>query len=207
MKKEKRAFGKLLMVLAIIFFYMPIVYMVVYSFNDGKSLTAFSGFSLRWYRHMLESRDMMTALYTTFGIAVAATLISTVIGTISAIGLSKSGKIVRKVMDQVNNFPMMNPEIVTAIGFIRCLSRFRWKRDMSPCCLHTLRFVFLMSCFRLCRKFVRWTRTLPTRQWIWARLHGRRLRRSLFRRLRLGLFPARSLRLRCRLTILSFRTL
>ena len=52
------------MVLAIAFFYLPILYMIVFSFNDGKSLTVFSGFSLRWYRHMLESGDMMEALYT-----------------------------------------------------------------------------------------------------------------------------------------------
>ena len=59
MKKNKHIFGKILMVLMIIFFYLPIVYMVIFSFNDGKSLTSFSGFSLRWYRHMLDSHDMM----------------------------------------------------------------------------------------------------------------------------------------------------
>lgn len=60
MKKKNRIFGKVLMVLMIAFFYVPILYMIVFSFNDGKSLTSFSGFSLRWYRHMLESQDMMT---------------------------------------------------------------------------------------------------------------------------------------------------
>ena len=69
MKKDKRMFGKILMILLIIFFYAPIVYMIVFSFNEGKSLTHFSGFSLKWYQHMLESRDMMEALYTTFSIA------------------------------------------------------------------------------------------------------------------------------------------
>ena len=100
------------------FFYLPILYMIIFSFNDGKSLTSFTGFSLRWYRHMLESHDMMEALYTTFSVALLATVISTVAGTIAAIGLSKSKKIVRNLMEQVNNLPMMNPEIVTAIGFM-----------------------------------------------------------------------------------------
>ena len=50
MKKKNRIFGKVLMVLMIAFFYVPILYMIVFSFNDGKSLTSFSGFSLRWYR-------------------------------------------------------------------------------------------------------------------------------------------------------------
>lgn len=125
MKKEKRTFGKVLMTLAIIFFYVPIVYMIVFSFNEGKSLTSFTGFSMRWYQHMLESRDMMEALYTTFSVAVIATLISTVVGTISAIGLSKSKKIIRRIMDQVNDLPMMNPEIVTAIGFMLLFITFR----------------------------------------------------------------------------------
>lgn len=125
MKKEKRSFGKILMVLTLIFFYLPIVYMVIFSFNSGKSLTSFSGFSLRWYRHMMESHTMMESLYTTFSIALIATAISTVMGTISAIGLSKSKKIVQDLMEQVNNLPMMNPEIVTAIGFMLLFITFR----------------------------------------------------------------------------------
>lgn len=118
MKKKNRPAGKILMILILVFFYLPIAYMIIFSFNDGKSLTHFTGFSMRWYEHMLESRDMMEALYTTFSVAVIATVISTIVGTISAIGLSKSKKIVRDLMEQVNNLPMMNPEIVTAIGFM-----------------------------------------------------------------------------------------
>ena len=125
MKKNRRTFGKILMILMIIFFYLPILYMIIFSFNDGKSLTHFTGFSLRWYRHMLESRDMMEALYTTFSVAILATLISTVAGTIAAIGLSKSKKIIRNLMEQVNNLPMMNPEIVTAIGFMLLFITFK----------------------------------------------------------------------------------
>ena len=125
MKKDKRILGKVLMTLMILFFYLPIVYMIVFSFNEGKSLTSFTGFSLRWYKHMLESGDMMEALYTTFSIAILATAISTVAGTIAAIGLSKSKKVLRDIMDQVNNLPIMNPEIVTAIGFMLLFITFQ----------------------------------------------------------------------------------
>lgn len=125
MKKKNRPAGKILMALMILFFYVPIIYMIIFSFNDGKSLTSFEGFSLRWYRHMLESQDMMDALYTTFSVALIATAVSTVVGTISAIGLSKSRKIVRDVVNQVNNLPMMNPEIVTAIGFMLLFITFK----------------------------------------------------------------------------------
>lgn len=125
MKKRKRFTGKILMALLIAFFYLPILYMIIFSFNDGKSLTTFEGFSLRWYKHMLESQDIMDALYTTFSVALLATTVSTVVGTIAAIGLSKSRKIVWDVMTQVNNLPMMNPEIVTAIGFMLLFMTFK----------------------------------------------------------------------------------
>ena len=125
MKKERRIFGKILMALMVAFFYLPIIYMVVFSFNESKSLTSFTGFSLRWYKHMLESSDMMTALYTTFSVAVLATLISTVVGTIAAIGLSSSRKVLRNIMEQVDNLPMMDPEIVTAIGFMLLFITFQ----------------------------------------------------------------------------------
>ena len=125
MKKKKRTLGKALMILMIAFFYLPILYMIIFSFNDGKSLTSFTGFSLRWYQHMLESQDMMTALYTTFSIAILATLVATVVGTVAAIGLSSSRKVIRNIMEQLNNLPMMNPEIVTAIGFMLLFITFK----------------------------------------------------------------------------------
>ena len=137
---KKRPFGKALMILAIVFFYLPILYMMIFSFNEGKSLTTFTGFSLRWYRHMLESRDMMEALYTTFGVAILATLISTVVGTVAAIGLSKSRKLVRDVMEQVNNLPLMNPEIVTAIGFMLLFITFKVEKGYATMLLAHVAF-------------------------------------------------------------------
>lgn len=140
MNKKKRPFGKILMILMIAFFYLPIVYMVIFSFNEGKSLTSFTGFSLRWYQHMLDSQDMMEALYTTFSIAILATFISTVVGTISAIGLSKSKKVIRNIMDQVNNLPMMNPEIVTAIGFMLLFITFNVEKGYMTMLLAHIAF-------------------------------------------------------------------
>lgn len=138
--KGKRPFGKILMILMIIFFYLPIAYMIIFSFNDGKSLTSFTGFSLRWYQHMLESQDMMEALYTTFSVALLATFVSTVAGTIAAIGLSKSKKVIRGLMEQVNNLPMMNPEIVTAIGFMLLFITFKVEKGYMTMLLAHIAF-------------------------------------------------------------------
>lgn len=128
------------MLLIIVFFYLPIAYMIVFSFNDGKSLTNFAGFSLRWYEHMLKSKDMMEALYTTFSIALLATFISTVAGTIAAIGLSRSRKIVRDLLSQINNLPIMNPEIVTAIGFMLLFITFRIEKGYMTMLLAHIAF-------------------------------------------------------------------
>ena len=140
MKKNKHPFGKILMILTIVFFYLPIIYMVVFSFNEGKSLTTFTGFSLRWYQHMMDSGDMMSALSTTFSVAIIATIISTVVGTITAIGLSKSKKIVRDLMEQANNLPMMNPEIVTAIGFMLLFITFKIEKGYATMLLAHIAF-------------------------------------------------------------------
>ena len=140
MKKGNRTFGKIIMALTIIFFYLPILYMIIFSFNEGKSLTSFTGFSLRWYEHMMQSHDMMEALYTTFGVAIVATAISTVVGTIAAIGLSKSKKIVRDLMEQVNNLPLMNPEIVTAIGLMLLFITFKVTKGLATMLLAHIAF-------------------------------------------------------------------
>lgn len=136
----KGTLGKVLLVLMMIFFYLPILYMIIFSFNEGKSLTSFTGFSLRWYQHMLESRDMMEALYTTFSVALIATFVSTIVGTVTAIGLSKSKKIVRDVMEQVNNLPMMNPEIVTAIGLMLLFITFKVEKGYMTMLLAHIAF-------------------------------------------------------------------
>ena len=118
MKKERRIFGPILMGAVLLFFYLPIVFMVVFSFNQSKSLTHFTGFSLRWYQAMLKSHGMMSSLYITIVIAILATLIATIVGTLTAIGLSQSGKRMRAFITRVDDFPLMNPDIVTAIGLM-----------------------------------------------------------------------------------------
>lgn len=101
-----------------LFFYFPIVYMLVFSFNGSRSLTSFDGFSLQWYQKMFSDRNMMQAIYYTLTTAVIATFVATIVGTITAIGLSRSRKVVRDVVQQVNDLPIMNPDIVTAVGLM-----------------------------------------------------------------------------------------
>ena len=140
MKKNRRLFGKILMGLLIVFFYLPILFMIVFSFNESKSLTHFTGFSLQWYERMFRNREMMDSLYTTILVACIATVVSTILGTISAIGLSKSRRIVHDVVMQVNDFPLMNPEIVTAIGLMLLFITFHIERGFMTMLLAHIAF-------------------------------------------------------------------
>lgn len=122
MKESKGFLRKGYFLLLTVFFYLPIIYTVVFSFNSSRSLTHFEGFSLRWYEKMFHDASMMQSIFYTIAIAALATTISTVIGTITAIGLSKSRNVVRNVVEQINDLPIMNPEIVTAIGLLMFFS-------------------------------------------------------------------------------------
>lgn len=140
MSKDKRVLGKVGMVLLLVFFYAPILFMIIFSFNSSKSLTHFTGFSLRWYEAMLKNHGMMESLYVTIVIALLATIISTIIGTITAIGLSKSKKVLRAFVSQVNDFPIMNPEIVTAIGLMLLFITFQIEKGFVTLLLAHIAF-------------------------------------------------------------------
>mgnify|MGYP003288958305 FL=1 len=140
MSKDKRVLGKVGMALLLVFFYAPILFMIIFSFNSSKSLTHFTGFSLCWYEAMLRNHGMMESLYVTIIIALLATIVSTIIGTITAIGLSKSKKVLRAFVSQVNDFPIMNPEIVTAIGLMLLFITFQIEKGFVTLLLAHIAF-------------------------------------------------------------------
>jgi len=140
-RKKKRIFGACIMGFLVAFFYAPILYMIIYSFNDSRSLTKFSGFSLQWYEKMFNDSTMMESLFYTIAIAVLATVISTFVGTITAIGLSKSKRFLKNLVEQINQIPIMNPEIVTAIGLLMFFSAIHVKKGFM-----TLLLAHIMFC-------------------------------------------------------------
>ena len=94
--------------------------MIVYSFNDTEtsSRTVFSGFTLRWYERLFQDRYILEALLNTLIIAVVAALLSTVLGTMAAVGINSMKRLPRKLMMNITNFPMVNPEIVTGVSMM-----------------------------------------------------------------------------------------
>ena len=141
MKKKNSVASKIILILTMLFFYLPILYIIVFSFNDSRSLTKFSGFSLRWYEKMFADSTMMEAVLYTVIIALIATVVSTVVGTITAIGLSKSRKVVQKMVERINDLPVMNPDIVTAISLLMFFSVLTVKKGFG-----TLLIAHIMFC-------------------------------------------------------------
>lgn len=128
MKKFGKMASWLYVILCFAFFYIPILVTMIFSFNSSKSLTKFTGFSFKWYSELLNNSEIMSAVWVSVSIAVLATAISTVLGTITAIGLSKNKKLIREWLLNVNNIPIMNPEIVTAIGLMILFSAIRFEK-------------------------------------------------------------------------------
>lgn len=141
MKKKTSIGSKIILTLTMLFFYLPILYIIIFSFNDSRSLTKFGGFSLRWYEKMFADSTMMEAVLYTVIIAVIATVVATVVGTITAIGLSKSRKVVQKMVERINDLPVMNPDIVTAISLLMFFSVLTVKKGFG-----TLLIAHIMFC-------------------------------------------------------------
>ncbi len=111
---------KIYTALLFVFLYAPILVLIVFSFNDTQtsSRTQFSGFTLRWYERLFEDRYILEALFNTLLIAVVSAVCATVLGTLAAVGINRLKKLPRRVMMNITNFPMVNPEIVTGVSMM-----------------------------------------------------------------------------------------
>ena len=140
MRKEKKLSKVIIISLCMVFLYFPIFIMAVFSFNSAKSLSHFGGFSGRWYVELFNNTQLLNAIFVSVSIAVIATICSVVLGTITAIALSKSKKTVRTLVQQVNNLPIMNPEIVTAISLMLLFSFVNFEKGYMTMLLAHIAF-------------------------------------------------------------------
>lgn len=101
------------------FLFAPIIVLLVFSFNEAKSLSVFSGFSLKWYKELIRDRNTLEAVKNTIILAFAATLISTALGTFAAVGINKlRSRWYKAYMNTVTDIPMINPDIITGISLM-----------------------------------------------------------------------------------------
>lgn len=99
------------------FLYLPIFYLIAYSFNNGKT-SVWKGFTWHWYADLFNDPQIMNSLYNTLIIALLAAAISTVLGTAAAIGIYNFKGGVRSAIQNISNFPIINPEIVTGVSLM-----------------------------------------------------------------------------------------
>ena len=135
MKKLSKVYTALIFA----FLFAPILILLVFSFNEAKSLSVFSGFSFKWYRELLRDDVTLTALKNTLILAASSAAISTVMGTAAAVGINKlRSRYLRAALDTVTNIPMVNPDIITGISLM-------------------LMFVFVGSFFGMATSLSFWT--------------------------------------------------
>lgn len=139
--KRKNGIGSIIyIIICFIFFYLPIVVTMFFSFNASKSLTHFTGFSFRWYEKLISDNSIMSAVYVSLSIGIISTAVSTILGTITAIGLSRSRKLLKEWILNINNFPIMNPDIVTAIGLMIFFSSMKIEKGYMAMLLSHIAF-------------------------------------------------------------------
>ena len=111
--------SRLYVALILLFLYAPVAVMIVFSFNSGGSVWVFEGFSLDWYKGLIYDTTMLTALQHTLIVAVLSAVISTVLGTAAAVGITAlRKKITKRLVMGVTNIPMMNADIVTGVSLM-----------------------------------------------------------------------------------------
>ena len=112
MKKTNRIFTTLIF----IFLYAPMLVLIVGSFNEGKSLSRFDGFTLQQYVELFRDGDLLKLLANSILISVLASAVATVFGTLAAVGITNLKPRMRRLVMHMTDIPMTNPDIVTGIS-------------------------------------------------------------------------------------------
>ncbi len=111
--------SKIYLFLIFFFLYAPLLVIALFSFNATESTSVFAGFSLKWYKELFRDEATLDALKNTLVLAIISSLVSAVIGTAAAVGISKmKNGYFKKTVMTVTNMPMMNPDIVTGVSMM-----------------------------------------------------------------------------------------
>ncbi len=117
--KKMSLSSKIYLAIVLLFLYLPIIMLIVLSFNESNSTSVMSGFSTKWYIELFRDEETIKACYNTLILAVMTAVASTFIGTLAAVGINKMKKgFVKTSVLSVTNIPMMNPEIVTGVSMM-----------------------------------------------------------------------------------------
>ena len=123
--------SKIYMALVLMFLYVPIFVLIAFSFNSTKSRSVFTGFTFDWYAKLFQNELILTSLVNTIVIAVCASVISTIIGTLAAIGITRMRKFTKAAVLNVTNIPIINPEIVTGVSLMLLFVFFKARMELE----------------------------------------------------------------------------
>lgn len=116
--KKRFSFTKIYTALVFAFLYIPIFVLIANSFNASKSRTVWTGFTLDWYSKLIHNETILSSLLNTLIVALAASVAATILGTAAAIGIYNMRTLSRRIVMNVSNLPLLNPEIVTGVSLM-----------------------------------------------------------------------------------------
>lgn len=137
---KKSPLKTIYMAIIIIFLYAPILTLIVLSFNEGKSMGKWTGFSLHWYAELFQDEEIIEALWNTVVIALISAISATAIGTAVSIALPRLNKKVRSVLLGFNNVPLLNADIVTGLSLMLMFVAFGVSLSMGTVILAHITF-------------------------------------------------------------------
>lgn len=135
-----KALKKIYTFLMFLFLYAPIIVLIIFSFNSSKSRSIWTGFTFKWYIELFKDAEILKALYNTLLIAVLSAIISTVIGTLAAIGIHNMRSTSKKIILNLNYIPVLNPDIVTAVSLMALFRFLRIKFGLVTMLLSHITF-------------------------------------------------------------------
>ena len=116
--KHLRLMQRVYIVLFFCFMYLPIAYMIVFSFNQSKGYSLFTGFTLKWYTSLLHNSAILSALRVSLEVALISAVIATVLGTAASLGIASMSRKSRLVITNITYIPVVNPEIITGVSLM-----------------------------------------------------------------------------------------
>lgn len=108
--------NRIITILIFIFLYIPMAVLIVASFNTGKDITEFEGFTLKQYARLFQDRSLLKLLGNSLFVSIIASLSATVFGTVAALGINGLNPKLRRAAMTLTNIPMTNPDIVTGVS-------------------------------------------------------------------------------------------
>ncbi len=116
------------LIIMFIIFYLPILFLMVYSFNSGDTMVNFEGFSLMWYKSLFSNIDMLIIILNTLIVAILSATIATIIGTVGAIFIyQEKNKKVKTVINSLNSILLVSPDVIIGISMLLLFTVFNIK--------------------------------------------------------------------------------